>query len=425
MKKILSIILAFAMMCAMTACSASTPTTDKFGSALNGAGGAKGDGMSDVLGGIDGDYDLVAPEMAPGESGDIDVEEPVQQPNASAGTLTAGEWKDAENLEFWTKLLNRNDWYQLMEDRNLYTNKIVTVYVHDANGNPCYNVPVQLLTTRETVYNARTDVNGYAYICYNVNNTDEAAAFVIVSETSVEVKDDKADITAENVGMEVQALDLMLMVDTTGSMGDELNYLQKELENVIERVADAGKTISINVSVNFYRDENDDYVVNAFEFTSDITEAITQLNAQRSDGGGDYPEAVHKALDNAIKEHQWRDGAVKLMFFVLDAPPHSESEIKGINAQMTETVQKAAEKGIRIIPLASSGVNTETEFLLRSWALMTGGTYTFLTDHSGIGNDHLEPTIGEYEVEKLNECMIRVICEYCGLEYKTPSTNQQ
>lgn len=425
MKKILSIILALAMMCAMTACSASTPTTDKFGSALNGAGGAKGDGMSDVLGGIDGDYDLVAPEMAPGESGDIDVEEPVQQPNASAGTLTAGEWKDAENLEFWTKLLNRNDWYQLMEDRNLYTNKIVTVYVHDANGNPCYNVPVQLLTTRETVYNARTDVNGYAYICYNVNNTDEAAAFVIVSETSVEVKDDKADITAENVGMEVQALDLMLMVDTTGSMGDELNYLQKELENVIERVADAGKTISINVSVNFYRDENDDYVVNAFEFTSDITEAITQLNAQRSDGGGDYPEAVHKALDNAIKEHQWRDGAVKLMFFVLDAPPHSESEIKGINAQMTETVQKAAEKGIRIIPLASSGVNTETEFLLRSWALMTGGTYTFLTDHSGIGNDHLEPTIGEYEVEKLNECMIRVICEYCGLEYKTPSTNQQ
>ena len=45
---------------------------------------------------------------------------------------------------------------------------------------------------------------------------------------------------------------------------------------------------------------------------------------------------------------------------------------------------------------------------------MTGGTYTFLTNHSGIGNSHLEPTIGEYEVEKLNDLLVRVISEYCG-----------
>ena len=425
MKRMICILLSLAMTLVLAGCAASAPSSDGYGGALNGMGGSKGDAMMDAVGGVDGEYDAMAPEMAPGESGKVEPEEPVQKPNYTAGTLTAGEWKDADNLDFWTKLLNRNDWYQLMEDRNLYTNKVVSVYVHDSNGNPCYNVPVQLLTNRETVYNARTDVNGYAYICYNVYNTDETTAFVMVNETSVEVKDNKVDITAENVGMEVQALDLMLMVDTTGSMGDELTYLQTELENVIERVADTGKTLSINVSVNFYRDEDDDYVVRPFEFTSDIEEAVTQLNAQRSDGGGDYPEAVHKALDNAVKEHQWRNGAVKLMFFVLDAPPHSEAEIKGINAQMTETVQAAAEKGIRIIPLASSGVDTETEFLLRSWALMTGGTYTFLTDHSGIGNDHLEPTIGEFEVEKLNECMIRVICEYCGLEYKTSVDNQQ
>ena len=83
---------------------------------------------------------------------------------------------------------------------------------------------------------------------------------------------------------------------------------------------------------------------------------------------------------------------------------------------MQNTVMTMAEQGIRLIPLASSGVNTETEFLLRSWAVMTGGTYTFLTNHSGIGNSHLEPTIGEYEVEKLNDLLVRVICEYCGIK---------
>ena len=423
MKRMTCIILAIVIVLSLAGCSASAPSSGGHGGALNGAGGLKGDAMTDILGGAD-DYDAMAPEMTPGAPGDT-PEEPVQSPQYAAGTLTAGEWKDAENLDFWTKLLNHNDWYPLMKERDLYTNKVVSVYVHDSSGNPCYNVPVQLLTNRESVYNARTDVNGYAYICYNVNNIDEEAAFVIANETSVAVKDNAVDITAENVGMEVQSLDLMMMVDTTGSMGDELKYLQTELENVIERIADAGKTLSINVSVNFYRDTDDDYVVRPFEFTSDIQEAISQLNDQNADGGGDYPEAVHKALENAIKEHQWRDGAVKLMFFVLDAPPHSEAEIKGINTQMTETVQIAAKKGIRIIPLASSGVDTETEFLLRSWALMTGGTYTFLTDHSGIGNDHLEPTIGEFEVEPLNECMIRIVCEYCGLKYQAPVDNQQ
>ena len=416
MKKLLSILLVLTFIFSMAGCSASAPMEG----VLNGGGGLKGDAMMDGVGG--GEIDAMAPEAAPGEDGV--VEEP-QQPNYAAGQLTAGEWKDAENLEFWTKLLNRNDWYQLMEDRHLYTNKVVTIYVHDAAGNPCYNVPVQVLTSRETVYTVRTGVDGYAYACYNVNKTDEIARFVIVNEQSFEIQDNKVDITAENGGIQVEALDLMLMVDTTGSMSDELKYLQKELENVIERIADAGKTLSINVSVNFYRDEEDDYVVRDFEFTSDIKQALKDLGAQETDGGGDYPEAVHKALDNAIKEHQWRNNAVKLMFFVMDAPPHSEAEIQGINKQMTETVQLAAEKGIRIIPLASSGVNTETQFLLRSWALMTGGTYTFLTNHSGIGNDHLEPTIGDYEVEKLNECMIRIICEYCGLEYKAPVENQQ
>jgi hypothetical protein len=112
---------------------------------------------------------------------------------------------------------------------------------------------------------------------------------------------------------------------------------------------------------------------------------------------------------------------VKLCFFVLDAPPHTNQEIKGIDAQMLTYVKDAAKEGIRMIPLAASGVNTETEFLLRSWAAMTGGTYTFLTDHSGYGDSHLEPTIGEYKVEALNELMIRVISEYCALPYKLPN----
>ena len=429
MKRILSIFLVIVLLFSLCACSASK-TTDE-------------EPMKEIVGGdsIGSNFDsgiikeevygesimnsAVADDMASvdGESGSKGssesgvVDTPQQTPEYIAGTLTAGEWKDLENIEFWTKLLNRNDWYQLMEDRNLFANTIIPVEVKDQEGHPCYNAKVSIIDKEGRVlYNAVSDASGMAYLFYNLDGKKgEVPECIVIGEQKFPIdKDGITKVKVDKFTSEIMELDLMLMVDTTGSMSDELTYLQKELESVIKKVSDTNKTVSINVSVNFYRDEDDEYVIKPFEFTNKIDDVILQLNAQRTDGGGDYPEAVHKALNNIVNEHQWRSGAVKLCFFVLDAPPHTEQEIQGINANMTKYIQTMAEKGIRLIPIASSGVNTETEFLLRSWAAMTGGTYTFLTDHSGVGNSHLEPTIGDYEVEKLNNLMFRLINEYLG-----------
>ena len=46
--------------------------------------------------------------------------------------------------------------------------------------------------------------------------------------------------------------------------------------------------------------------------------------------------------------------------------------------------------------------------------MATGGTYTFLTDDSGVGGSHLEPTVGEYQVEQLNDLLVRLIEQYIG-----------
>lgn len=424
MKKLLSLFIIVAILFSMSGCG--TPAV-KDGLASGGSGDVL-DSFSDMItngGDFKVDADAEGSEMmdsmSPAEGEAVDGG--TSQNVVVAGTLTAGEWKDSENIEFWTKLLNRNDWYQYMELRNLFPTKIVTVNVRDKKDNPCYNVEVALIGgDGQTAYAARTDINGNAYLLYDINNSKEIVSHVRVGEQTLKVTDDNVvNVVAEDAGVGIKALDLMLMVDTTGSMGDELEYIQKELEDVIKRVAEADESLSINVSVNFYRDDTDEYVVRSFEFTDNIEKILKQLKKQETDGGGDYPEAVHTALNNVVNEHQWREDAVKLCFFILDAPPHKEAEINGIDSQLQSYVRKAAAEGIRIIPVASSGVDTETEFLMRSYALMTGGTYVFLTNHSGIGGDHLEPTIGEYEVEALNELMIRVVSEYCGLKYTRPS----
>jgi hypothetical protein len=60
----------------------------------------------------------------------------------------------------------------------------------------------------------------------------------------------------------------------------------------------------------------------------------------------------------------------------------------------------------------ASGADKDTEFLMRFFAISTGGTYVFITDHSGVGNPHLIPSVGEYTVEPLNDLMVRLINEY-------------
>ena len=75
---------------------------------------------------------------------------------------------------------------------------------------------------------------------------------------------------------------------------------------------------------------------------------------------------------------------------------------------------QAAAQGIRIIPVAASGVDKGTEFLLRFIDISTGGTYSFLTDDSGIGNSHIEPTVGSYQVELLNDLLGRLVLDAIG-----------
>ena len=160
----------------------------------------------------------------------------------------------------------------------------------------------------------------------------------------------------------------------------------------------------------FYRDEGDDYVTRTLNFTTDESSLISFISDQNANGGGDFPEAVHSALDVAISQNSWNDTASsRILFLLLDAPPHYTQEVI---SNLELNLIKAAEKGIKIIPITASGIDKATEYLMRSFAILTNGTYVFITDDSGVGNDHLEPTIGEFEVEKLNDLMVRLVGEY-------------
>ncbi len=341
-------------------------------------------------------------------------------PDPAAGLLTAGEWCDNSDFAFFKRVLNRNDWFDYQALYQLTLVRRIAVSVRDDRGLPVRNAAVALTGANDSVlFRAVTDYGGKAYLFALSEQAAQSASAVTVSQNGLTeqapVSADTEEIAITLGGGTVRSpetLDLMFVIDTTGSMMDELNYLQVELDDVIRQVAEAHPNTQIRLSVNFYRDDGDDYVVLPFDFTDDISAGLKSLAAQFADGGGDYPEALDLALENALHEHDWSDNAVKLCYLVLDAPAHSE-QADVVNRLNTLLPEFSAE-GVRIIPVASSGVDTETEFFLRNAATLTGGTYTFLTDDSGIGGGHLEPTIGDYEVRPLNELLVEITNRYLG-----------
>lgn len=340
-----------------------------------------------------------------GGSGDYTNDSGVQ---IQSGTLTAGEWNDNDHWSFWQNLFQlKEEWEDFRSAWNQQYMSRLRVTV-SSKGRPCFNADVILFDENgKELWSGKTDNTGVCWLFYPASAKPATIrATSGYNGTTIEVTDsvDYNIDFAEYVS--VSSLDLMFVCDTTGSMGDELAYLQTELDSVISALPDT----YLRLSMNFYRDDGDEYVVRSFDFTYDIQQAVEQLKEQDYDGGGDYPEKVNAALDNAINEHEWREGAVKLLFIILDAPPHCDADVA---EEMASLVKQAAVMGIRIIPVLSSGGDKETEYLMRDFAMKTGGTYLFLTDDSGVSEgQHIQPTVGDYTVEKLNDLMVKVITRY-------------
>ena len=335
----------------------------------------------------------------------------------AVGLLTAGVWNDNDNWGFFTNLVNTQKITLPVQYGVTPTNR-TAVTVKKQDGSPAANVQVNLLDgDNKVLWSALTDHNGTAYL-FAPDGVKPAAVEARMDDqtekTSLDIKEveQQSKISTQNNAVEIvfkgetktyPKTEIMFVVDTTGSMGDELVFLQTEFTAIAE---EAG-TENTRFSINFYRDDGDDYTTKRYPFSSDIQEIQKKLNSESADGGGDLPEAVAEILDETIHDGGWSDDSVKLMFLIFDAPPHDDRK-----DMLEKAIRTAAEKGIRIIPVVSSNGDRNTELFGRCIAIATGGTYVFLTDDSHVGLSHLEPIIGSYKVEKLYDIIVRLIGNY-------------
>lgn len=336
--------------------------------------------------------------------------------NSRTKLLTAGEVNDFKKWKMWEDYQEK-DFETHSKKWELYATQRYAVQLQNKNSSAITGQKVHLLNREngDTLWTAVSDNTGKAELWQGFAGKQKEQDLELKVEGQLSAQPAipfsqgmnriliQQDCTVSN------KVEIAFVVDATGSMQDEIDYLKEELEDILLKVTKKDPSLDMYTGAVFYRDKGDDYVTVQSDMKKGVADAINFIKKQNAGGGGDYPEALNNGLSDAINKLKWsRDARTRIIFLLMDAPPHDEAK-----EEMGQLIRQAAALGIRIVPLACSGTDKATEFIMRSIALATNGTYLFLTDDSGIGEAHIKPTTDEFKVELLNNLMQRTIEQMC------------
>lgn len=172
---------------------------------------------------------------------------------------------------------------------------------------------------------------------------------------------------------EQPAVEVMFVLDTTGSMGGLIAAAKEKIWSIANTLATADPAPKIKMGLVGYRDRGDAYVTTLTPLSDDLDAVYVNLMKFRADGGGDTPESVNQALHEAVTGTDWSDdpSVYRVIFLVGDAPPQMRYQD---DVKYTRSCRKAAEKGI-IVNTIQCGNMAETKPVWQEIARLGRGDY--------------------------------------------------
>jgi hypothetical protein len=331
-----------------------------------------------------------------------------------SGQLTAGDHDDLLNPDLYADYVGK-----FLQNKEVPgvpfvdTRRVLTVRVQDNAGRPVPFATVRLTCADGNTLAFQTLADGRVVFFPALDRLGRTVRLSVLRGGRAQgvprtialsgAAAQRHNVTLPGAAARVTRFDLAIVLDTTGSMGDEIAYLRSELRAILAALRRGHPDLDIRLALVAYRDLGDRYVTRTYDFTGDEDRMQDDLAAQSAGGGGDYPEAMDQAMARAVAL-DWRPNAVRSLLLVADAPPHDE------NVGATWAAAEAARAArIQIVPVAASGVGDTAEYVMRAMAAATQSRYLFLTDDSGIGNAHAEPAIDCYLVTRLDRLVRRVL----------------
>jgi hypothetical protein len=177
-------------------------------------------------------------------------------------------------------------------------------------------------------------------------------------------------------------VEVVFCLDTTGSMSGLISGAKQKIWAISNQIANGKPTPDIRIGLIAYRDKNDDYVTKVIPLTDDLDAIHANLQKFEANGGGDGPESVNQALDDAVNKIKWNKNrkVMKIIFLVGDAPPHMDYPD---DVKYTQTCKVAVRKNI-IINTILCGTDDNAGKIWREIAQKSEGAYAKIAHTGGV-----------------------------------------
>ena len=212
-----------------------------------------------------------------------------------------------------------------------------------------------------------------------------ATAAAVAAYPAIEAFDAKKTITKPLVSRNPQQqhrpkVDVVFVLDTTGSMGGMIEAAKEKIWSIASNMASAQPAPEIRIGLVAFRDRGDAYVTQLRDLSSDMDSMYATLMDYQADGGGDGPESVNKALDDALNQMSWsqEQDTYKVIFLVGDAPPHMDYPNE---RQFPEIVAEAKARQI-VVNTVQCGQDSSARKSWMTIAQLGAGEY-FQVDQAG------------------------------------------
>ncbi len=132
------------------------------------------------------------------------------------------------------------------------------------------------------------------------------------------------DVIAWSRGRGVGDLDLVFLVDETGSMGSYIAQVKARLLELVDTLRASPLARTLRLGLVTFRDhppQESSFVSRSVPLTEDIEAIRRAVASMNAAGGGDGPEALTDGLVDLVRL-DWRPNAARVAVLVGDAPPH-------------------------------------------------------------------------------------------------------
>lgn len=333
----------------------------------------------------------------------------------STSGLKAGFADDNRQYGYF---LNFLDEYADLPHYLLDVKERIILHIRDSEGKPVANAEVSVETGRRKIIQGVTLADGtYQFNPSSDSSSSLYSATISADAGTAQIEFDRngmrnvsVDLQGRRIIPERVPLDIVFVLDTTGSMGEEIQRLRATIELIHLNLTNLSTNPAVRFGMVLYKDSGDEYDTKVVALTDSLDSFTASLDLVEASGGGDTPEDLQSALEDTLRKMDWNRDGIRLGFIITDAPPHLDY---GQQYTYAHAAMEARRRGIKLFSVGTGGLPLSGEYVLRQIAQYTGGKYIFLTygesgeSEGGVPGSVSHHTGANYQTDKLEAIIIR------------------